>query len=342
MGDFFHFRFHMPALRLSLRNRISVPPHPFTLLSSPFQRLAFCLLAMVFVGMLQAVGVAQGTEGITEREEAGSSSAAPQQVLWQEVFAQTAEHRSVAAGTGLIATERVPDLSAVPRPMVSRSRSTTADDNRSRAVEVASPGNSSFSGGLALTAAESEAPVHPLPLPTAPAPDNIRDTGEGHTLSISAVEASLSGVLTMLAKQRGLNIVSGDIDDQRITVNLQDVTLDDAFNAILAVKGYTWARHNNIVIISNLTGENASAAAQGREVRVYNLNYVTASGVESVVTGLLSPEGKAFIQQTSPTDQRQTHEQLVVEDLPAYLNRIEAYLAQADIPPRQVLVEAHV
>ena len=35
-------------------------------------------------------------------------------------------------------------------------------------------------------------------------------------------------------------------------------------------------------------------------------------------------------------------EQLVVEDLPEYLQRISDYLSQADVPPRQVLIEAHV
>ena len=37
-----------------------------------------------------------------------------------------------------------------------------------------------------------------------------------------------------------------------------------------------------------------------------------------------------------------SHEQLVVEDLPGYLDRIAQYIAQIDVMPRQVVVEAHV
>lgn len=178
-----------------------------------------------------------------------------------------------------------------------------------------------------------------------PAPadgEGVQISSNGERITIKALDASLDGVLAMIAQQQGLNIVSGGVGDQRISVTLHDVLLDDAFNAILAAKGYTWARHNDIVMVSSLSGEKQSAAVQGREVRVYNLNYVMATDVEAVVKGLLSPVGQAFITQTNPTEQRQTHEQIVVEDLPSYLQRVEAYLQQADIPPRQVLVQAYV
>ena len=41
-------------------------------------------------------------------------------------------------------------------------------------------------------------------------------------------------------------------------------------------------------------------------------------------------------------DQRRTQEQLVVEDLPENVARIESYITQSDTPPKQVLIEVHV
>ncbi|QEG43469.1 Type IV pilus biogenesis and competence protein PilQ precursor [Roseimaritima ulvae] len=197
---------------------------------------------------------------------------------------------------------------------------------------------------IALTAAEEVMPPRAIPLPVPPRADNVHVSGRNGRLSVQAIETPLGGLLAMIAEQQGLNIVSGDLSEQTVTVTLHDVDLDEAFNAILAVKGFTWTRQKNIVIVSSLDSENitTSAVAMGREVRVYNLNYVLAQDIEPIINGLLSPVGKAFTKQTNTTDQRQTHEQLVVEDLPQHLTRIESYLLQADVPPRQVLVEAHV
>lgn len=81
---------------------------------------------------------------------------------------------------------------------------------------------------------------------------------------------------------------------------------------------------------------------QAREMRVFNLSYLAATDAEKVVTGLLSPVGKVFTRQVDSKDKRKAQEQLVIEDLPPYVNRIVNYLAQADHPPRQVMVEARV
>lgn len=198
---------------------------------------------------------------------------------------------------------------------------------------------------IALTAAEEELLPHAIPLPVPEPLDNVRVSGRNGRLTVQAIDTPLGGLLAMIAQSQGLNVVSGEITDETVTVTLHDVDLDEAFDAILAVKGFTWTRQKNIVIVSSLNGEGStptSAAMMGREVRVYNLNYVLSKDIEPVVNGLLSPVGKAFTKQTNATDQRQTHEQLVVEDLPNHLLRIESYLSQTDIPPRQVLVEAHV
>ena len=77
-------------------------------------------------------------------------------------------------------------------------------------------------------------------------------------------------------------------------------------------------------------------------MRVFTLNYVTATDIDKVVKGLLSPVGQSFINETTSTDVRRTHEQLIVEDVPEVLRRIESYLFQADTPPLQVQIEAHV
>jgi type IV pilus assembly protein PilQ len=164
-------------------------------------------------------------------------------------------------------------------------------------------------------------------------------------LSLQVRQAPVTEVLALIAQQHGLNIVTGANVTGDVSVSLADAELEDAFDAILTVNGYSWVRQRNIIIVSKLqVGSGVSPALQGRAVRVFEMNYVAATDADAVavVKGLLSPVGKSFVTASSAKDQRKTREQLVVEDLPEYLARVESYLQQIDTPPRQVLIEARV
>jgi len=156
-------------------------------------------------------------------------------------------------------------------------------------------------------------------------------------------DAPLSTVLSMIAQQQGLNIVTGEEVSQRVNVTLNNVRLNDALDAILAVHGYTWVRQNNIITISSMsTDRRTSPSVQGRMVRLFTLNYVLASDVDKVAKGLMSPLGQSFTNTINNEEKRNAHEQLIVEDLPPYLDRIADYIAQVDTLPRQVIVEANI
>jgi type II secretory pathway component GspD/PulD (secretin) len=128
-----------------------------------------------------------------------------------------------------------------------------------------------------------------------------------------------------------------------VTITLRDVPLDDALTSILSIGGYTWTVHRGIIHVTSASAVSSLAPeTQGRLMRVFPLHYALASDIEPVVRGLLSPVGKTFFTASSPADNRKTQESLVVEDLPPYLDRVAQYLAQADVTPRQVLIEAHV
>lgn len=173
--------------------------------------------------------------------------------------------------------------------------------------------------------------------------DRIQFQANANSVTLIVRDAPLSHVLTLIAQQHGLNIVSGEQMGQKVSVTLQNVSLEDALNSILAVHGFTWSRQNGVLLISSVDSEKRlSPAVQGRIVRVFTLNYVTAADVDKVVKGLMSPVGQSFVNQTNKLDQRNAHEQIIVEDMPAYVDRISQYVAQVDIMPRQVVVEANV
>ena len=162
-------------------------------------------------------------------------------------------------------------------------------------------------------------------------------------VSIVVRGAPLDEVLGILAQQQGLNVITAEDITARVSVTLDNVPFEQALTQILSVAGYTWVRQENVLIITSIaTGNQLSPYAQGREVRVFRLDYVAAADVDLVVKGLLSPAGQSFVTESASSDDRKTQESVVVEDLSEYLGRIEQYIRQVDVAPRQVLIEAHV
>ena len=185
-----------------------------------------------------------------------------------------------------------------------------------------------------------------VPLHHAPGsgePGRIQISQQHGRISLVARDASVGEVLSLIAEQHGLNIVAADDITARISLSLNNVPLEDALNSILTVNGFTWVRQGEILLVSRVSSESRlSPTVQGRQMRVFPLNFVAAVDVDQVVKGMLSPVGQSFVTEASPLDKRRTRDQIVIEDLPEYLHRIESYLGQIDIPPRQVLIEAYI
>ncbi|TWT35912.1 Type IV pilus biogenesis and competence protein PilQ precursor [Posidoniimonas corsicana] len=212
-----------------------------------------------------------------------------------------------------------------------------------------------WSGPDVLPTPSQVSPPDAVPPPAEPTPrrlvlpldqpgkfDGSVQTSNG-MVSVAVRQAPLHSVLSLLAKQQGLSIVASSSLTQPVTVTLQPTTLENALDALLSVAGCTWTSRNGVIYVTEMSKDSASSPFfQGREVRVFTLNYAAADDLEKVVTGLLSPVGKVFIRQLNPADNLRTAEQIVVEDLPPFIERVADYIAQADQAPRQVMIEARI
>jgi type IV pilus assembly protein PilQ len=163
------------------------------------------------------------------------------------------------------------------------------------------------------------------------------------TISLHVRDASIRDVLTLIAQQMKINIVFADGIDARISITLEDVTVENALDAMLSTTGHTWTRVNNIVHVTSLNATaRFPAQLQNRVVRVFELDFASATDVDTVVKSMLSPVGTSQVMVTDETDNRRTRDVVIVEDLDRYVTRIEQYVHQLDIPPRQVMIEAYI
>jgi type IV pilus assembly protein PilQ len=181
-----------------------------------------------------------------------------------------------------------------------------------------------------------------VPLRT-PNLENIRLKADDGLISLVAREGSLSDIITLLAETQGLNVVTADPLAVPVSITLDRVKLEDALDAVLSVTGYTWSINKNIMFITSVANAGlVSPQTQGLRLEVVTLDYAMARDVNTAITGLLSPIGNSFIMSSSDAESRQSREVVAIQDLPNYLERIREYIAQVDIPPRQVLIEVHV
>jgi type II secretory pathway component GspD/PulD (secretin) len=182
-----------------------------------------------------------------------------------------------------------------------------------------------------------------IPLAGTPTADAIQMNIQGGLVTIVARDAPLSDVLTLLARQQGLNIVTGEDIKTHVTITLTRVPIQAALENILMVAGYTAVQQNNILLITTAAADHkTSSQAQGRVVQVFRLEYTSATDVSAIVKGLLSPAGQSFASVAKDNDNRKTQEVLVVEDMPWNMERIARTIQQLDVAPRQVLIEAHI
>lgn len=187
------------------------------------------------------------------------------------------------------------------------------------------------------------APEHFIPVRSDVDAGAIQVDNRDGMVRLMVRNAPLRQVLALLAESQKLNLVFASVSEATVTVSLDRVPLSTALDAILSSCGHTWAMRDNIIHVTQIAeGVAVAPGAQGRRMEVFELDYASAADVDLAVKGLLSPIGKSWITQSSPTDNRRTREMIIVEDLPEYIDRIAAYILQSDQPPRQVLVEVSI
>tara|TARA_R110002049_G_scaffold27321_3_gene94422 strand:+ start:60265 stop:61971 length:1707 start_codon:yes stop_codon:yes gene_type:complete len=181
-----------------------------------------------------------------------------------------------------------------------------------------------------------------VPIERVPTGDGVRLDHDNGRVTLVATGAELTSVLRMIADHHSMNLVLAPDVSGPVTVSIRGAAMEEVLDAILGVAGFSWHRVGNLLYVTGASSPGMDPRVQGRILQVYPLDYIAAADVESVANSLLSPVGSAFVSEADSTDQKKTREVLVVEDTPAAHMRIAQYIAQIDVPPRQVLVEAHL
>lgn len=180
------------------------------------------------------------------------------------------------------------------------------------------------------------------------------DVNRFGTVDLTVRGEDLSEVLRMLGDGAGKNIVFGSEVAGTVTTSLRDVTLEQALSAILKVNGYGHVEEGNFIYVYPLeTISEMAAAAKLTVEKVISLYYLQGAEAAKLAEPLLSTVGQVISlgdveegydpdTQSGGIDSYAFAAKLIVYDYPERIERIEALIAELDIPPKQVLVEGTI
>lgn len=142
-------------------------------------------------------------------------------------------------------------------------------------------------------------------------------------------EVDIKDILRQLTKQYDLNIIFSESVKGLITVQLTNVTIDEALDAIVTINGFVYTKKGRVIKVT--TPEEAEK--EGKQTKVFRLNNADATSLKDSLSKVLSTEG------TIEVDTRSNS--LIVTDIPRVINEIEQMIKEdLDSSTPQVLIEA--
>lgn len=157
-------------------------------------------------------------------------------------------------------------------------------------------------------------------------------------VTLDFVDADVRDVLQVLSVKSGINIVYGSDVTGTVTVHLENVPFDQAFQTVLTLRGLVAAPAGDnilrVITSAALTAERSQAVTF---TKVFPLRYAKGTDLKTELDAIRTAEGRKG---TITIDQ--TTASLVVTDTPEGLQQAERQIRDLDRPPSQVAIEAKI
>jgi type IV pilus assembly protein PilQ len=151
-------------------------------------------------------------------------------------------------------------------------------------------------------------------------------------------DADIKDVLRILSIKAGINIIYGDDVSGTVTIRLDNVPFDRAFDTLLSLKGLVSEfQGTNIVRVATPLQIATERAQAVTFTKIFPLNYAKAENIKAHLDSIRGAEGRKG---NISVDERTNS--LVVTDTPEGLGSVRNVIAELDRKPQQVLIEAKI
>jgi type IV pilus assembly protein PilQ len=171
----------------------------------------------------------------------------------------------------------------------------------------------------------------------------------GEKLSLNFQNIEVRAVLQVIADFTGLNIITSDSVTGSLTLRLKDVPWDQALEIIMQSKGLDKRKNGNVLLVApadELAAKEKQVFESQQQIddveplrtEVFTLNYMKAEALKDILSDpkqkILSKRGSAVLDSRTNT--------VFVQDIPKYLEQVQAIINKTDIPVKQVMIESRL
>ncbi len=167
----------------------------------------------------------------------------------------------------------------------------------------------------------------------------------GEPLSLNLKDADIKDVLRTFHELTGLNIAIDPSVTGSVTVDFVDVPWDQALEVILRQNSLAYVLEGNVMRVGTSARLADEAEANRRlsdQERLnvplstvgFKLSYARATDVSILLKEMASPRARIIV------DQRTN--QLIISEIPGYLQTMRNLIDSVDVPTRQVVIEARI
>lgn len=171
----------------------------------------------------------------------------------------------------------------------------------------------------------------------------------GEKLSLNFQNIEVRSVLQVIADFTGLNIITSDTVTGNLTLRLKDVPWDQALEIIMQSKGLDKRKNGNVILVApadELAAKEKQVFESQQQIddveplrtEVFTLNYMKAEALKDILSDpkqkILSKRGSAVLDPRTNT--------VFVQDIPKYLEQVQAIINKTDIPVKQVMIESRL
>ncbi len=153
-------------------------------------------------------------------------------------------------------------------------------------------------------------------------------------VSMTMKDADLADVMDLISREQRVNVFVSTESTETVSFSLYDMTVPDAIRAIANAAGMAVEYYDGNYFVVDREDAGKYAPDALTQVRTFELQYVSAEEIESLLDPYLSEWGEI----TTFEDRNL----FLVEDTPGFLRRIASLKRQIDQPPTQVLIEARI
>ena len=190
-----------------------------------------------------------------------------------------------------------------------------------------------------IAAKKAKPSVKPaVPKPVKKVAPKTENSFDGRYMTLNFFQADIQKVLSAIAMQNEINIISTKDVAGNISVHLYRVPLQEALTAVTLAGGFSYLKKGELYYVYK-PKEEKDPQSEKLIIRVFKLKYAdswTADDFGKVKEILGSMPGMRTI------NMHESSKTIIVEDTPENIKKIETIISFWDTMPRQVMIEAQI